>query len=61
MAGRLSSKVVIVTGGSTRIGRAVAGRVATAAEVAAYVAYLLGDEAASITGAALAIDGGATA
>jgi NAD(P)-dependent dehydrogenase (short-subunit alcohol dehydrogenase family) len=35
MAGRLSSKVVIVTGGSTGIGRAVAGRVATAAEVAA--------------------------
>jgi NAD(P)-dependent dehydrogenase (short-subunit alcohol dehydrogenase family) len=27
MAGRLSSKVVIVTGGSTGIGRAAAGRV----------------------------------
>jgi NAD(P)-dependent dehydrogenase (short-subunit alcohol dehydrogenase family) len=39
----------------------VAGRVATVAEVAAYVAYLLSDEAAFITGAALAIDGGATA
>ena len=37
------------------------GRVATAAEIASYVAYLLSDEAAFITGAALAIDGGATA
>jgi NAD(P)-dependent dehydrogenase (short-subunit alcohol dehydrogenase family) len=37
------------------------GRVATAAEIAAYVAYLLSDEAAFITGAALAIDGDATA
>ena len=30
-------------------------------EIAAYVAYLLSDEAAFVTGAALAIDGGATA
>ena len=37
------------------------GRVGTAGEIAAYVAYLLSDEAAFITGAALAIDGGATA
>jgi NAD(P)-dependent dehydrogenase (short-subunit alcohol dehydrogenase family) len=37
------------------------GRVATAGEIASYVAYLLSDEAAFITGAALAIDGGATA
>ena len=37
------------------------GRVATADEIASYVAYLLSDEAAFITGAALAIDGGATA
>jgi NAD(P)-dependent dehydrogenase (short-subunit alcohol dehydrogenase family) len=37
------------------------GRVATAEEVASYVAYLLSDEAAFITGAALAIDGAATA
>jgi NAD(P)-dependent dehydrogenase (short-subunit alcohol dehydrogenase family) len=37
------------------------GRVATAGEIASYVAYLLSDEAAFIIGAALAIDGGATA
>ena len=37
------------------------GRVATADEIASFVAYLLSDEAAFITGAALAIDGGATA
>jgi NAD(P)-dependent dehydrogenase (short-subunit alcohol dehydrogenase family) len=37
------------------------GRVASADEIAAYVAYLLSDEAAFVTGAALAIDGGATA
>jgi NAD(P)-dependent dehydrogenase (short-subunit alcohol dehydrogenase family) len=37
------------------------GRVATPGEIASYVAYLLSDEAAFITGAALAIDGGGTA
>jgi NAD(P)-dependent dehydrogenase (short-subunit alcohol dehydrogenase family) len=37
------------------------GRVASPEEIAAYVAYLLSDEAAFITGATLAIDGGATA
>jgi len=37
------------------------GRVASGDEIAAYVAYLLSDEAAFVTGAALAIDGGATA
>jgi NAD(P)-dependent dehydrogenase (short-subunit alcohol dehydrogenase family) len=37
------------------------GRVAGPEEIAAFVAYLLSDEAAFITGAALAIDGGATA
>jgi NAD(P)-dependent dehydrogenase (short-subunit alcohol dehydrogenase family) len=36
-------------------------RAATAGEIASYVAYLLSDEAAFVTGAALAIDGGATA
>jgi NAD(P)-dependent dehydrogenase (short-subunit alcohol dehydrogenase family) len=37
------------------------GRVASPAEIAAFVAFLLSDEAAFITGAALAIDGGSTA
>jgi NAD(P)-dependent dehydrogenase (short-subunit alcohol dehydrogenase family) len=37
------------------------GRVAEPAEIAAFVAFLLSDEAAFITGAALAIDGGASA
>jgi NAD(P)-dependent dehydrogenase (short-subunit alcohol dehydrogenase family) len=36
------------------------GRTATAAEVGAFVAFLISDEAAFITGAALAIDGGFT-
>jgi NAD(P)-dependent dehydrogenase (short-subunit alcohol dehydrogenase family) len=35
--------------------------VAGSEEIAAFVAFLLGDEASSVTGAALAIDGGATA
>jgi NAD(P)-dependent dehydrogenase (short-subunit alcohol dehydrogenase family) len=37
------------------------GRVASAGEIASFVAFLLGDESGFITGAALAIDGGATA
>jgi NAD(P)-dependent dehydrogenase (short-subunit alcohol dehydrogenase family) len=37
------------------------GRGAALAELASFVAFLLSDEAAFITGAALAIDGGATA
>jgi NAD(P)-dependent dehydrogenase (short-subunit alcohol dehydrogenase family) len=37
------------------------GRVATAGEIASFAAFLLSDESAFITGAALAIDGGATA
>jgi NAD(P)-dependent dehydrogenase (short-subunit alcohol dehydrogenase family) len=37
------------------------GRVASTDEIAAYVTFLLSDEARFITGAALAIDGGATA
>lgn len=37
------------------------GRAASPAEIAAFVAFLLTDEAAFITGAALAIDGGASA
>lgn len=37
------------------------GRVAQAAEIAAFVVFLLSDESAFITGAALAIDGGASA
>ena len=38
-----------------------AGRVASPAEIAALVVHLFSDEAAFVTGAALAIDGGATA
>jgi NAD(P)-dependent dehydrogenase (short-subunit alcohol dehydrogenase family) len=37
------------------------GRVASPDEVAAFVAFLLSDESAFITGATLAIDGGFTA
>jgi NAD(P)-dependent dehydrogenase (short-subunit alcohol dehydrogenase family) len=37
------------------------GRVAAPGEVASFAAFLLSDESAFITGAALAIDGGATA
>jgi len=37
------------------------GRIARAEEIAAFVAFLLSDESRFITGAALAIDGGATA
>ncbi len=38
-----------------------AGRVASADEIAAFAAFLLGDDAAFITGAELPIDGGSTA
>jgi len=37
------------------------GRVASPAEIAGFAAFLLSDESAFITGAALAIDGGFTA
>jgi len=37
------------------------GRVAGPDEIAAFAAFLFSDEAAFITGAALAIDGGSTA
>ena len=37
------------------------GRIAQPDEIAAFVAFLLSDEATFITGAALAIDGGMTA
>jgi NAD(P)-dependent dehydrogenase (short-subunit alcohol dehydrogenase family) len=49
MTGRLASKVVVVR------------RVASAGEIASFVAFLLSDESAFITGAALAIGGGVTA
>jgi len=63
VTGRLASKVVVVTGGGTGIGRAVAGL--AVAEGATVVIggrrRDVGERAAFITGAALAIDGGATA
>ena len=37
------------------------GRVASPGEIAAFIAFLLSDEAAFVTGAALAVDGGSTA
>ena len=55
MTGRLASKTVMVTGGGTGIGRAVAAR--AVAEGAAVVIGRRRKDA----GAALAIDGGATA
>jgi NAD(P)-dependent dehydrogenase (short-subunit alcohol dehydrogenase family) len=57
MAGPLASKVVIVTGGASGIGRAVAGRVVSdgGAVVIAGRRRDAGEQAA------LAIDGGATA
>jgi NAD(P)-dependent dehydrogenase (short-subunit alcohol dehydrogenase family) len=64
MPARFESKVVVVTGGSSGIGWSAAERVAAegaADEIAAFVAFLLSDEAAFISGAALPIDGGFTA
>lgn len=54
MTERLAPKVVVATRGGAGIGRAVAAR-------AALVAFRFSDEAAFITDAALAIDGGSTA
>lgn len=47
--------------GAQAAGFCPAARLSTPEEVAAFVAFLLSDEAGFITGAALAIDGGATA
>jgi NAD(P)-dependent dehydrogenase (short-subunit alcohol dehydrogenase family) len=44
-----------------RLGEVPLGRLATAADVASAAVYLASDEAAFINGAALAVDGGATA
>jgi hypothetical protein len=52
MPASFESKVVVVTGGSSGIGRAAAERVAAegaADEIAAFVAFLLSDEAAFIS------------
>jgi NAD(P)-dependent dehydrogenase (short-subunit alcohol dehydrogenase family) len=64
MPARFESKVVVVTGGSSGIGWSAAERVVAegaADEIAAFVAFLLSDEGAFISGAALPIDGGFTA
>ena len=60
---QLANKRALVTGGSRGIGAAIVRRLpryGTGDEIAWLVAYLAGPEAAYVTGANLAIDGGFT-
>ena len=56
---RLYARRAIVTGGGAGIERAIAHRLAE--EIATMAAYLASDEAASVVGAAMVVDGGMTA
>ena len=74
MSRKLEGKTALVTGGSRRIGAAIAKRLAAdgarvaitytrgaAAGVASLVAFVAGPEASYITGANLTVDGGTNA
>lgn len=56
MAGRLHDKAIVITGGGSGLGRALAARFV--ADVASAATFLASDEAAFISGVAFPIDGG---